>query len=113
MSTDPSVPHGRDREWGGGATICGFSTPSPLSAPGGPPAATPRMDALMRTSRTRLTRFALPASVVVMAAAALLGARPFAQSASNAIVDPKLYQDLHWRSVGPHRGGRSTAASGV
>lgn len=36
-----------------------------------------------------------------------------AQGASNAVVDPRLYQDLRWRSVGPHRGGRSTAAAGV
>ncbi len=40
-------------------------------------------------------------------------ARLAAQAASNTIVDPKLYQDLRWRSVGPHRGGRSTAAAGV
>src|SRR5690242_20995910 len=31
----------------------------------------------------------------------------------NAIVNPNTYQDLRWRSVGPHRGGRSTAAAGV
>jgi photosystem II stability/assembly factor-like uncharacterized protein len=36
-----------------------------------------------------------------------------AQTAGNTIVDPKAYQDLHWRSIGPHRGGRSTAAAGV
>jgi photosystem II stability/assembly factor-like uncharacterized protein len=28
-------------------------------------------------------------------------------------VDPSLYQDLKWRSVGPHRGGRVTAIAGV
>jgi len=31
----------------------------------------------------------------------------------NAIVNPNTYQDLRWRTVGPHRGGRSTAAVGV
>ncbi len=31
----------------------------------------------------------------------------------NAIVNPNTYQDLRWRSIGPHRGGRSTAAAGV
>jgi len=36
-----------------------------------------------------------------------------AQGVSNDVVDPKVYQDLRWRSVGPHRGGRSTAAAGV
>jgi photosystem II stability/assembly factor-like uncharacterized protein len=40
-------------------------------------------------------------------------ARVHAQAASNTVVDLKLYQDLRWRSVGPHRGGRSTAAVGV
>ncbi len=40
-------------------------------------------------------------------------ARLDAQSDSNILVDPKLYADLTWRSVGPHRGGRSTAIAGV
>src|SRR5712692_8771987 len=29
------------------------------------------------------------------------------------VVDPRAYQDLRWRSIGPHRGGRSTAVAGV
>src|SRR4029078_12187853 len=36
-----------------------------------------------------------------------------AQGASNAIVNPYTYQDLRCRAIGPHRGGRSTAAAGV
>ncbi|MGH9311806.1 MAG: WD40/YVTN/BNR-like repeat-containing protein [Vicinamibacterales bacterium] len=32
---------------------------------------------------------------------------------STVTVDPKLYRDLKWRSVGPHRGGRVTAIAGV
>src|SRR5215510_15145495 len=36
-----------------------------------------------------------------------------AQSSTNTVIDPKTYQDLRWRSVGPYRGGRSTAAAGV
>lgn len=36
-----------------------------------------------------------------------------AQSDNNTIVDPKLYQDLRYRSIGPHRGGRVTAVAGV
>jgi photosystem II stability/assembly factor-like uncharacterized protein len=36
-----------------------------------------------------------------------------AQSDPNAIVDLKAYQDMRWRPVGPHRGGRSTAVAGV
>ncbi len=39
--------------------------------------------------------------------------RVLAQAPANAIIDLKTYQDLRWRSIGPHRGGRSTAAAGV
>jgi photosystem II stability/assembly factor-like uncharacterized protein len=39
--------------------------------------------------------------------------RILAQPNANAIVDLGTYQDLRWRSIGPHRGGRSTAAAGV
>src|SRR5215510_6720307 len=30
-----------------------------------------------------------------------------------AAVDPSLFQDLHWRLIGPFRGGRVLAVSGV
>src|SRR5947209_11402779 len=30
-----------------------------------------------------------------------------------ASYDPKLFQELRWRSVGPHRGGRTKSAAGV
>jgi len=39
--------------------------------------------------------------------------RLHAQASSNTLVDLKTYQDMRWRSIGPHRGGRSTAAVGV
>jgi photosystem II stability/assembly factor-like uncharacterized protein len=39
--------------------------------------------------------------------------RIVAQTGSNVVVNPTTYQDLRWRSIGPHRGGRSTAAAGV
>src|SRR5437763_2050172 len=39
--------------------------------------------------------------------------RAIAQADPNTIVDPKTYQDMRWRTVGPHRGGRSTAVAGV
>src|SRR5438132_7345162 len=42
-----------------------------------------------------------------------IAARLLAQSSPNVVINPNLYQDLRWRSVGPHRGGRSTAAVGV
>ena len=39
--------------------------------------------------------------------------RALAQANANTIVNPNTYQDLRWRSIGPTRGGRSTAAAGV
>ena len=39
--------------------------------------------------------------------------RVSAQADANTIVNPNTYQDLRWRSIGPTRGGRSTAAAGV
>jgi len=36
-----------------------------------------------------------------------------AQANANTLVNPNTYQDLRWRSIGPTRGGRSTAAAGV
>src|SRR5215467_3488517 len=40
-------------------------------------------------------------------------ARLQAQASPNVIINPNTYQDLRWRSIGPHRGGRSTATVGV
>ncbi|HEY2905150.1 MAG TPA: hypothetical protein VGJ29_04565 [Vicinamibacterales bacterium] len=57
------------------------------------------------------------AAVLALAVAALSPARitrrVFAQTSSNVVVDLKTYQDMKWRQVGPFRGGRSTAATGV
>jgi len=68
----------------------------------------------------RAQKFLLRAVVAASAAAALVaaaGQRPAAAPApqrdANAIVDPALYQDLNWRNVGPTRGGRVTAITGV
>jgi len=38
---------------------------------------------------------------------------PSADAAIAAPVDPSLFAALHWRSIGPYRGGRSVGASGV
>jgi photosystem II stability/assembly factor-like uncharacterized protein len=45
----------------------------------------------------------------VLLALPLLGA---AASLQAATVDPRLFQELHWRSVGPFRGGRVLAVAG-
>src|ERR1044072_5956794 len=34
-------------------------------------------------------------------------------ASARAAVDPVLFQDLHWRLIGPFRGGRVLAVSGV
>ncbi|HEY3383746.1 MAG TPA: hypothetical protein VGK32_18430 [Vicinamibacterales bacterium] len=36
-----------------------------------------------------------------------------AQSDPNVLIDPALFKELRYRSVGPHRGGRVTAVAGV
>jgi len=56
---------------------------------------------------------AVPALVALYPASGARRTRVHAQQASNAVINPALYQDLRWRTVGPHRGGRSTAAVGV
>ena len=64
--------------------------------------------------QTRILTAALLASVTV-AVPRMQSAAP-AQTATrdrNAIIDPHDYQDLRWRSVGPTRGGRVTAITGV
>ena len=61
----------------------------------------------------KLVFLAAIAATLITAARTIPGTRLSAQANPNTIVDPKTYQDLRWRSVGPHRGGRSTAAVGV
>src|ERR1700736_420458 len=43
----------------------------------------------------------------------LLFALLFTVSTASAAVDPAFFQDLHWRLIGPFRGGRVLAVSGV
>ena len=66
--------------------------------------------------RTRLLAVLLPA----LAGAAFLHHEPAATHAQtapvqdvSAAIDARLFQDLRWRNVGPTRGGRVTAISGV
>ncbi len=59
----------------------------------------------------------VPASLLVVLAAvasnSTLGAAPRSDNDANTIVDPAIYQALHFRFLGPYRGGRSGAVSGV
>jgi len=71
---------------------------------------------LISTLRRRPLRTHLLVALVALAgfaAGASRHGRLHAQSDPNVLVDPKLYADLQWRSVGSHRGGRSTAITGV
>ncbi|HSP90531.1 MAG TPA: hypothetical protein VLN08_06480, partial [Vicinamibacterales bacterium] len=74
----------------------------------------------IRLSRPRARHIAVAALIVALfAAAGAVGGRLAAAPAQgpaadpNVIVNPVLYQGLRYRSVGPHRGGRVTAISGV
>jgi photosystem II stability/assembly factor-like uncharacterized protein len=50
---------------------------------------------------------------VIFRSAVLAAGFWLAGSSLRAGVDPGLFQDLHWRSIGPFRGGRVLAVSGV
>src|SRR5262245_60512590 len=51
------------------------------------------------------------ARTLVSFALALASVLPFRASAQQ--VDPNLYSGLHWRMIGPFRGGRSNAVSAI
>ena len=60
-----------------------------------------------------LLTFMLVAGVALFERDARVSTGLQAQAGDNVVVNPNTFQDLRWRSVGPHRGGRSTAAAGV
>ena len=73
-----------------------------------------------RMSRPRARRLAAAALIVALFfAAGTIGGHLATASAQgpaadpNVVVNPVLYQGLQYRSIGPHRGGRVTAISGV
>ena len=54
------------------------------------------------------------ATLAVLLASALIGARDVATRAQSAAsVDPALFRELSWRNIGPFRGGRTKAAAGI
>jgi photosystem II stability/assembly factor-like uncharacterized protein len=66
---------------------------------------------MMASSRLR---FSIPVGLALaLVAAAPVLTLPMQGGAAVAPVDPSLWQDLRWRSVGPQRGGRVTAVAGV
>ncbi|HYM23992.1 MAG TPA: hypothetical protein VEU08_12325 [Vicinamibacterales bacterium] len=60
-----------------------------------------------------LLAFACSTAIAVHHAPVHFAAHLAAQSGGSAVINRNAYQDLRWRTVGPHRGGRSTAAAGV
>src|SRR3954471_10859218 len=64
---------------------------------------------------SNLRSFLVCAAVLALTAGWNIGARPelAAQSAPDGTLDPALVSAFKWRSVGPDRGGRSIAVSGV
>jgi photosystem II stability/assembly factor-like uncharacterized protein len=62
--------------------------------------------------KAAMTRFAFEMAAVVALIAGGFGASA-APAAPAAGVDPSLFQDLHWRSIGPFRGGRVLAVAGA
>src|SRR5258708_5738334 len=63
------------------------------------------------TSEVKLRRF-VPASVAVLCVLCAL-VQVFAAPDAPKQFDPKLFQDLRWRLIGPPRGGRVLAVTGV
>ncbi|MGE5199340.1 MAG: WD40/YVTN/BNR-like repeat-containing protein, partial [Rhodospirillaceae bacterium] len=73
-----------------------------------------------RAVRPRVRCLAVPTLIVALfGAAGVIGGRFAGASAQgpaadpNVLVNPVMYQGLRYRNVGPHRGGRVTAISGV
>jgi photosystem II stability/assembly factor-like uncharacterized protein len=61
------------------------------------------------TRRTFRRALALAAPSLI----ALALAAPALAQSSTAAVDPALFKGLHWRGIGPYRGGRALAVTGV
>ncbi|HZD06261.1 MAG TPA: hypothetical protein VE173_15225, partial [Longimicrobiales bacterium] len=58
----------------------------------------------------KLTPVVSPAAALVLSAVTMVAPVPAQQTVPTppaGPVDPSLYQALRWRSIGPHRGGRT------
>src|SRR4051812_7444939 len=77
-------------------------------------AASPFLSARVYDGHRRMNRALSPHGDQSMPLRRLLfSALLLAGSAASAAVDPSLFQDLRWRLIGPFRGGRVLAVSGV
>jgi photosystem II stability/assembly factor-like uncharacterized protein len=62
----------------------------------------------MLEAKRGILRIALLCGAMCTLAAGLM-----ASAAQGQQIDPKIYSDMHWRAIGPFRGGRSNAVTGV
>ena len=53
------------------------------------------------------------AILICIFASALMGAQALAQDKTTPAIPEKAFSALRWRMIGPHRGGRVLAVSGV
>jgi photosystem II stability/assembly factor-like uncharacterized protein len=67
----------------------------------------------MRVKRLRQRASLLTLLFIVSIAVVPLQASPDSGQASTPRIEEKMLQELRWRSIGPHRGGRSLAVTGV
>ena len=51
--------------------------------------------------------------IIIASAFAFLPVSPAQSQSTTALFDDKFFGDLRWRSIGPHRGGRALAVTGV
>jgi photosystem II stability/assembly factor-like uncharacterized protein len=64
----------------------------------------------MLSTRVSLRAFVVLSTTAVLASTLLIVST---RAQAGTTIDPALYQSLKWRNIGPDRGGRSIAASGV
>jgi len=67
----------------------------------------------MMTTMFRRAAFCACAIFIMFSADAAAAATAQPTPTAAAAVDPSLFSDLHWRLIGPFRGGRAIAVSGV
>jgi photosystem II stability/assembly factor-like uncharacterized protein len=67
------------------------------------------MESMLRIRKS----WTLACAGLLYASEVLMSSPAQAQDKSNYQYDPSMYQEMKWRNIGPFRGGRSTAATGV
>ncbi|MEO8742639.1 MAG: hypothetical protein ABI365_05545, partial [Lysobacteraceae bacterium] len=70
---------------------------------------------MMHSTAIQSSRFLVFGACVLLAASAALAATPHAgpSQTGTASVNPALFKAMQWRGIGPYRGGRALAVTGV